>query len=278
MPFPYTHRKQPNMIRKESDSFVVFPYNPPIHSCERVSRFASRGSITVEASIAVSVFFFAMLTLSSILELIYLQANIRSALCHVGKQMAAESYLQPLVLTEQMERRMWELIDEEWKDQVEIDCSRSRRYLTTTIMELVVDYEAELPWFMFRIPILSRSEKLRIKGWTGRDGLGLGTGMDEIVYMTANGIVYHEDLNCSYLDLSIRPIAGSDIEEYRNAGGEKYYSCERCNGFGQTDTVYITEHGNRYHRSFMCSGLKRIIYTVSKKDIFGIGGCSKCTK
>lgn len=272
MPFPYTHGKHPNIIRKESYSFVVFQFNPPIKTKERVSRFASRGSITVEASIAVSVFFFAMLMLASILELIYLQTNIRSALCHVGKQMAAESYLQPLILTEQMERRMWELIDEDWKENLKMDCSRSHRYFTTTIMELVVDYEVE------RLPIISGSETLRIKGWTGKEGMGLGTGSDEIVYMTANGVVYHEDMNCTYLDLSIRPIASGDIDDYRNAGGEKYRSCERCDGFGQAETVYITDHGNRYHRSLTCSGLKRTIYTVARKDIFGIGGCAKCTE
>ena len=283
MPFLYTPTKTDKNIGKEHDSFITSTYNSQNRNTlknspvERVSRFASRGSVTVEASIAVSLFFFAMLTLSSILELIYIQTNMRNALCSVGKQMAVESYLQPLIFTEQLEQRIEEFLDEGWLEVKGIDCSRSRRYLTTTIMELVVDYQIEFPILIFRVPILTQSESIRIKGWTGKDGLGLGSGDEEIVYMTEHGVVYHEDIHCTHLELTIRPIGSSEIESYRNASGDKYRACETCGKMILSQkTVYITEQGNRYHSSLDCKGLKRTVYAVAKKDIYGIGGCSKC--
>ena len=284
MPFQ-PHRKQTEYLRKEHDSFIAIIEIPPIRY-ERVSGFASRGSITAEASIVVSIFFFAVLAMASLLEIMYLQTSIKNALCSVGKQMAAESYFQPMVLTKQMEKRMVEILGEEFFDSSYIangkdglDCSRSRSYLTTTIMELTVDYQIELPFLIFDLPLLSRSETIRIKGWTGKESLGTGEGDYEIVYMTEHGVVYHEDLSCTHLELTIRPIAKGGIESYRNKGGETYSPCEYC-GFLSIlrKTVYITEQGNRYHTTLNCQGLKRNIYTVLKKDVYGIGGCSKCVK
>ena len=279
MPF-FSHKNNIIYWRKENDSFIthqkLYNFYTPL---KRASGFTSRGSITVEASLAVSIFFFALILLTNVLEIVYLQTTVKSALCSVGKQMAAESYYQPLVLTGQMESRMVETIGEEMLEHSLIaggarglDCSRSRSYLTTTIMELVVDYKIELPILMFRIPILSQSESIRVKGWTGDESLGLGLGDYEIVYVTDYGIVYHSDISCTYLELSIHPVLSSEIPS-------TYSACEYCGEPSATQkTVYITEYGNRYHKTLNCQGLKRNIHAVPKKDVYGIGGCSKCVK
>ena len=279
MPFP-SHKNILEYSRKENDSFITHQnlygsYTPH----ERASGFTSRGSITVEASLAVSIFFFALVMLSMVLEIIYMQTTVRSALGSVGKQMAAESYYQPLVLASQMEARMVESIGEEILEESLIaggiqglDCSRSRSYLTTSIMELVVDYQIEMPILMFHIPILSQSESIRVKGWTGKESLGIGLGDYEIVYVTDYGIVYHSDISCTYLELSIHPIFVSEIPA-------AYSACEFCGEPSALQkTVYITDYGNRYHKTLNCQGLKRNIHAVPKKDVYGIGGCSKCVK
>ena len=279
MPFP-THKNSTKYARKENDSFITHLYyiiskTPP----ERASGFTSRGSITVEASIVVSIFFFAMVLLASVLEIIYLQTTVKSALCSVGKQMAAEGYYQPFVIANQMESRMVETIGEDVLDNSMIaggrqglDCSRSRSYLTTTIMELVVDYKIELPILMFQIPILNQSESIRVKGWNGAETLGIGLGDYELVYVTDYGIVYHSDISCTYLELSIRPVQSTNVPS-------SYSACEYCGEPSSLQkTVYITEYGNRYHRTLNCQGLKRNIHAVPKKDVYGMGGCSKCVK
>ncbi len=279
MPFP-SHKNRTQRIRKENDSFTthldyIISKTPP----ERASGFTSRGSITAEASIAVSIFFFAMVLLTGLLEIVYLQTTVKSALCSVGKQMAAEGYYQPLVIASQMESRMVETIGEETLEKSMIaggaeglDCSRSRSYLTTTIMELVVDYKIELPILMFQVPILDQSVSIRVKGWNGAETLGIGAGDYEIVYVTDYGIVYHSDISCTHLELSIRPVQSANIPS-------AYTTCEYCGEPSALQkTVYITEYGNRYHSTLNCQGLKRNIRAVPEKDVYGMGGCSKCVK
>ena len=277
MPFQ-THSNMKYWLGKEKNSFIThrkeFPKNDMYaSSCERVSRFASRGSITVEASIVVSLFFFAMLTLMSLMEMMYLQTTIKTALCTVGKQAAVER-----LLPVRMEERLVETIGEERLEQSMVvggkeglDCSRSKQYWGTTIMELVVDYEVQVPVLLFRLPSFSRSESIRIKGWSGKEGLGLGSGMEEIVYMTEHGIVYHKDVSCTYLELSIHPIQKDEIKGYS--------PCIYCKGVSEDQQiVYVTDYGNRYHGTLDCRGLRRKVYAVPLKEVYGIGGCSKCVK
>lgn len=263
--------------RKETDSFIaqhITPHTP----LERVSGFTLLGSITVEASLAVSIFFFAMVTLMSLFEIMYLQVTIKNALCSVGKQMAVESSIQPIMFPAQIEARLVESIGEEVLDnsmicdgRAGLDCTRSRSYFTTTIMELVVDYEIEIPALFFRLPILERSQSIRIKGWSGKEGLGLGAEAGQLVYMTEYGMVYHADMSCTYLELSIHPIIRKEANGYS--------ACKYCGeSVGEEAMVYVTDYGERYHTTLDCRGLKRKVYTVSLDEIYGIGGCGKCVK
>lgn len=274
MPF-HTYRTNYDLSGKEPDSFIAQP-KTSLTPKERVSGFASQGSITVEAALAVSLFFFAMITLMNLFEIIQIQVTVRNALCSVGKQMAAESSIQPMLFSSQMENRLVETIGADVLEKSLIrggseglDCSRSRSYLTTTIMELVVDYEVEIPNFFFRIPVLERSEHIRIKGWTGREGWGIGSGQSRVVYMTEYGMVYHTDMSCTYLELSIHPVLKEEAKGYT--------ACMYCGYKAKEQSmVYVTDFGDRYHSSLDCRGLKRKIYAVSLDEIYGIGGCGKC--
>lgn len=273
MPFP-TYQIQYIHERKESDSFIaqhITPHTPR----ERVSGFTLQGSVTVEASLAVSIFFFAMITLMSLFEIMHLQIVMKTALCSVGRQMAVESSVQPIIFPAQMEARLAEEIGEDFLDNSMIrggseglDCSRSRNYFTTTIMDLVVDYELEIPGLFFHVPVLERSSSIRIKGWSGKEGLGLGFGNGQVVYMTEYGMVYHTDMSCTYLELSIHPILKEEAKGYT--------ACSYCGKFSEEEMVYVTDYGERYHTSLDCRGLKRKVYTVALEDVYGIGGCGKC--
>lgn len=274
MPFR-THRILIQLCRKEKDSFIAQQIQSQTLS-ERVSGFTSKASITVEASLVVCLFFFALLTFLSLFEMMFLQAKIQGALCSVGKQMAVESSIQPMIFTAKMEERLVETIGEEILENSMIrggasglNCSASKSYFATTIMELVVEYELEVPIFLFRIPILSQKESIRIKGWSGKEGLGLGIGSEQMVYMTEHGIVYHADMSCTYLELSIHPVLKSEITGYR--------PCSYCSRLAkEQEMVYVTTYGEVYHSTLDCRGLRRKVYVVPLSEVYGIGGCSKC--
>lgn len=274
MPFHLnTNRKKQK--RKEQDSFIA-QQNSPHTLLERVSGSASRGSITVEASLAVSLFFFAIITLMNLFEIMYVQIAVKNALCSVGKQMAVESTFSPAIFPSQIETRLAENIGEDMLETSVIrggatglDCSRSKCYLMSTIMELTVDYELEFPILGFRIPILERSESIRVKGWSGYEDSRLGLDNSQTVYVTEYGIVYHEDRACTYLELSIHPVLKQEAIGYK--------PCNFCGG-SAGKLVYVTNYGEKYHSSLECRGLKRKIYAVSLDEVYGIGGCGKCVK
>jgi len=124
----------------------------------------------------------------------------------------------------------------------------------------------------------SMGNRCRMKAWTGyrTEEEKLSDGMEEeMVYITQNGRVYHKSRNCSYLSLSIRAVDRESLGVLRNGDGGKYYPCKIC-GKGLGGQVFLTDEGNRYHSSLMCSGLKRTIYVVSISQVGGRGACSRC--
>lgn len=253
---------------------------------ERASAFTSKGSITLEAAISTCFFFFAALCLVGLMEIMALQTTVRGALYAVGKEMVEEAYLNPNILASRMEKEIAEIIGKERLENSMIvggssgiDCSRSKTYGNTTIMELSASYQMELPILMFRIPIISHEETIRIKGWTGDEGQGITGDQNEMVYVTDSGIVYHKDISCTYLELSIRAVSKESVSELRNQSGGVYKECTLCKKYtNMQGNVYLTNYGDRYHVSLECSGLKRNIYAVPLKDVYGLGGCAKCVK
>lgn len=288
----FQNQKQNNqphqtMQRKENGSFLAHHFRKiSLTLKERTSSSASQGSITVEASLAIGFFFFAVLCLVYLFEIMALQVNIKSALYAVSKEMAEESYVSAKISATTMEKRLTELIGEERLDDslivggsTGLNCDGSRRYGNSTIMDLQVRYQIEIPIAMFRIPILPKEETIRVKGWTGKEGQAVGSVGNEIVYVTEYGIVYHSDPNCGYLDLSVKEADEKEIKELRNKNGEKYKECHACKDSSRNSSeVYVTEYGNKYHYSLECSKIKRNMYAVPIEDVYGLGGCSKCVK
>ena len=90
-------------------------------------------------------------------------------------------------------------------------------------------------------------------------------------------MVYHKDIHCTHLDLSIHAASASDLTKLRNENGGKYHACEKCvHGGNASKNVYITNQGDKYHTSLTCSGLKRTVYTARISEVPGKRACSKC--
>ena len=273
--------------RKEKDSLLAIHYPLNFHKKEeRASAFTSKGSITLEAAIVVPIFFFAMLCIVCLLEIMSLQTTMRNALYSVGKEIAQQAYSSPIISTYGIQQHV---INNIGVDKLEnsmiaggaggVDCSNSTSNWNTAVIDLSVRYQLEIPILMFRIPAISREETLRVKGWTGYVAGANGEATDEVVYVTDYGLVYHKSMNCTYLELAIQAVRESEIESLRSDSGARYYPCESCGSNGISgDRVYITDYGTRYHTSLDCSKVKRNIYAVPLDEVYGLGGCSKCTK
>lgn len=243
-----------------------------------------KGSITIEAALAVPIFFFAVISLLYLMEIMSIQTAVRSGLQYAGKQAAAETYALTVLVPSKVESDVVHSIGAERLERSivvggssGIHCERSYMSPNTGIGELTAEYDVKLPIPMFRVPAITYRESMRIKAWTGYEKSGLGNENDDIVYVTETGIVYHRDYHCTHLDLSIHMAQASELDTLRNESGGKYYPCEKC-AHGVCDAVYITNTGDRYHSSLSCSGLKRTVYAVKISEVVGKGACSKCGK
>lgn len=248
----------------------------------RASVFTSfKASITVEAAMAVPIFFFAMICLIYLMEIAAIQISVRSGLQYAAKTVMQDSY--PLAVIKPLDIESY-VVEEIGAKRLErsvivggstgIDCSSSNMSVRTGIGKLEAEYKIKLPVPIFYIEGITCKESIKVKAWTGYEKEFLGSEKEEIVYITETGIVYHRDYHCTYLDLSIQMVSRNVIEHLRNEGGGKYYPCFICGGKG--NQVYITNTGNRYHGSVTCSGLKRTVYAVPLSEAIGKGACARC--
>ena len=81
------------------------------------------------------------------------------------------------------------------------------------------------------------------------------------------------------MSLKISKIGVIELKIKRNCYGQVYSRCSICvNKKGTLGSeVFITEDGNKYHNSLMCSGLLRNIITVEKSKVKNMPPCSRCS-
>ena len=99
-----------------------------------------------------------------------------------------------------------------------------------------------------------------------------------LVFVTENGKVYHNDKACSHIKLSIKAVQYSEVKNLRNADGGKYYRCERCIKGEPHGQVFITKEGRRIHSHKRCSGIKRTVRGMPLKEAKALGyrPCERC--
>lgn len=259
--------------------------NTSLICSRRASAFTSKkGSVTVEASMAVPIFFFAVVCLLYLMEIMSVQTAVRSGLQYAGKKAAQESAVTVMLSTGKVKS---DVVNAIGADRLErsivaggsggLDCSASKISPLTGIGELSARYKIRIPVPMFHIAMLSFEDKLPVKVWNGYEKGGFGAKDEGMVYVTETGLVYHKDYHCTHLDLSIRMVQSGEVNGFRNKSGGKYHACERCGG-GGGGGIYITDTGDRYHSSLSCSGLKRTVYAVPLSEAAGKRACSKCGK
>lgn len=258
--------------------------NPTKSNTERASVPGSRASITIEASLVIPIFLFAILCFIYTMEIHALQLQIQFAVENAAKEEAAQVGVIPVVNVVRLKRNIINQIGKERLDHSiivngaeGIHCAQS--YLSAFNDEIHVKtrYTIRLPFPEFTKIKLPLHQEMVVKAWTGKKRNTQEEGEGEIVFITKYGSVYHEDSTCTYLAPNINYVSYKQVGKLRNRYGEKYKRCTKCSHGKPISGVYISEQGNKYHNSLNCSGLKRSIYAVKKSEVGGRKGCSKCT-
>lgn len=201
-----------------------------------------KASITVEAAIVLPLFFMAVITIISMM-------NVYGAALERAASLRDTAMTAALIPGKSEEERIIDL---------NVPCSFH-------------------PFFRSNIMIPCRA---CVRAWNGRDEVSFEEGRNssgEYVYVTDNRSVYHTSAHCTHLDLSIRAVPASSAAGLRNGYGEKYHSCEKCSSQTSGGIAYITSYGDCYHTSASCSGLKRTVKLVEKTELdAGLCMCSRC--
>lgn len=210
-----------------------------------------RASFTVETALVFPLFFFAVIALIYIVMWFQTAEKIQKELTDKARIISASAYAD---------------ISGAREDEEDIVLSR--------------DYTVRIRCPVLSLLPLKLHQSVHIRKFTGVYDIADGEDSD-IVYITANGRVYHKSRDCTYLKVKVEKIQYSDIDYVRNISGEKYKKCLRCIGNG-TDVfagnipVYISKYGNRYHIINNCNAISKNIMAVKLSEVCEMRACSKC--
>ena len=279
---------QTAILNKKADISLSRPCGEKTSRC---ASFEKKGSLTVEAALVFPLFLFVLTAFLYLFFLVELRAEVGRALTDAGRELSLAAYfsedagsLAPSALAMLYgQREVKEYLEGSAPAELVKGGADGISFLgtvwddKTSVLTLRASFQVVLPpgleWFL---PIRVTQERT-VRGFTGflgRDGAG-GTKDSEIVYVTDHGTVYHRDLSCRYLKLSVQQADLDQVGGMRNEDGAKYYPCERCWEEG-ADIVFLTESGNRYHQSLNCSSLIRGIHAVRLWETGGRPPCSVC--
>ena len=270
----------------------------------RTRKHYYRGSMTLEASIALPLFVFFFLNIMSAIWIIQIQSDLEAALHQTGSEITKLSFdiregedilsldgNDGIGLAEMAALRLYavssvkEYLADSLKHNPVMDGADSLSFISSKVMQgddivdIVVDYKVHPIAGLVGFTGFDVQARFYGHAWTGYDisgSAGEEAPQEELVYITEHGEVYHRDISCKYLKSGIRSIDFDSISTARNADRAKYYPCEYCGANIAGGNVFVTEYGTRYHSRVDCQGLKRKIYTVPISEVGGRRPCSAC--
>ncbi len=270
-------------------------------ACWNTVRGKVKGSMTVEAAIVLPLFLFFFLNMGCAIELIRLHGNLELALCDVANRMAVYGCAVQDKDTESA-KALQKLMDigvtytyvkGEIKDYVGKDYLEQSPvaggadglvFLESDIftekdeLELIVTYKVQPFISIAGFRPFRMANRYYGHLWNGYrlPGETNAQETEDMVYVTENGKVYHEKLDCSHLSLSIREVGSGEVYRLHNENGERYVPCQKCGGGLTPGSVCITLDGTGIHNNRNCPGLKRTVKTISRKDAGNYRPCRRC--
>lgn len=256
------------------------------------------GSLTVEAALVLPVFLFSVLFFLYFFQILFLQDSIQSGITEAGRFLSRYEKLmkesQTTEFTKQiiLKQRFLEYLDTE---SINTNCVVGGTAgiwitLSESQEEDLIDITA-VYWIRFPVPFFGEKtslikQRVHTRAFVGKElrkyekdvnQKQSETDEERMVYVAENGVVYHENENCTHLRLSISKINQTQLETARNADGGKYKACERCIDGNRSEVLYIAREGDKYHSKLSCSGLKRTYYAVRYLEVKGLQKCSRCS-
>ena len=255
-------------------------------------RKSNNGSATLEATIIMPIFIFAVLTIIQMGKILIVEEQIYQGMMDTAAYMAEYAYLYKQAETKisnggeigetvlgysVAHNKFNEYVGENNYINQYVENGKSgisfmgSEYLDKDdFVNLKISYKVKI-----NIPLLGNlsanlSSQVRQKAFIGYN---YNEEMVKYVYVAEEGDVYHDSRSCSHILLDINQITKSELEGRHKELNPCKYCGSESNYSGE---VYITADGNCYHYSRGCSGLKRTVRRVKLSEIGGLRPCSRC--
>ena len=286
----FKHNNQ-NKIRKVKNSLPAMMHKI-INGNGRMSLSSlRRASLTIEAAMSLPLFSFPMISVLYFIQVVDISVRLTGAICETSNEMAVYAYVKEAGklqgssvsdiitggLTAAYAKNKIKTRGRLEENKGNLSLIKSSFLKEGQMIDLAGTYQVKYPITLLPIKQMKIAVRGRVRAWTGRDGVngdGSGEGEGALKLITVNGKVYHKDPECTHIKLSIKPVDKDSVGHLRNESGGKYYPCGQCKG--GSNTVYITDTGDKYHSSLGCSGLKRGILLVPMSEVTDWQPCSRC--
>lgn len=248
----------------------------------------NRGSMSIEAAVALPVFLFVMLFFINVAEIYIAKAVIYEACIETAEYMAEYAYLTDRFHDEGDSISLGNLPTAGLRFQSYVDDNAllekyviGGKYGVSFIGSSFPDDEGfidlKIKYFVHvDIPVLGRkshmcSEHIRQRAYLGYRGEESADPDedDPYVYVAKKGVVYHTSRGCTYL---LPDIHSKTIKAAKSSG---YKACKLC-GKSCGAWVYTTPDGESYHSSRKCKGIKRTVDRYKLSEV-SLPPCSKCS-
>lgn len=259
------------------------------------------GSLTIEAVLSLTLFFFLVLLLAVPMDLLDTQRRIQMTVESKARELsrqagiftpdfsfdseeeklsAAEYQLLRDGICLLLSRAVTEAAGEKRIERV--DCSASKISSDGEWIDLRADYDLRLPFSVFTLNSLSFHARSRKRGWIGREGgywkrNGETDSSSIMVYVGKASTRYHRSPSCHYLSNEISAVSFEAAAGLVNKSGKHYKACHVCGGAAQSGgTVYLFPNGEYYHSRKDCSSVRAYVREVPLEEVRHLGACSYC--
>lgn len=272
-------------------------------------RTALGASLTLEATLVLSLFVFAVVCLILPMKIMNTDRKIQAALESVGEDFSRYAYLKDVLdkgeasqvpgAGEFAKAFCGHLVSGAAVGYAQVSVSghidtvmvKNVRMLRSSILEdgemfdLILDYEVRMPFPVLGLSGIQRTARCRRRAWIGKAGIygtqgeGSGDSRDEIVYVGKNSTRYHRNRSCHYLANNLSSVSYEELANMRNDGGGRYRACRICGSdAGTGGTVYIMPSGDSYHTTRSCRAIAAYVRAVRLSEVEHLGSCSYCSR
>lgn len=290
--------KRTGLIRSSGKNICFFIHS--IHSNRKCQ--GNQGSITTEAALILPLFLMAITAMFVFFNAMAFELKMQGVLNQVGTDLSwysalpeevlssegtdgisripgflvtgilSETVVKPMVLSEMEKKGVPFDLVLHGKDGISFLGSHYDTKKKDIV--LLASYQIQIPFFQSDLFAIQVTHGIRHRAWVGAE---VKEEKEDViyVYITKTGTVYHKDVSCTYINLSVHEIPASTVFTARNQSGQKYTACERCNKTAGT-VYFVTDYGDRYHSDRNCSSILRDVRRVPLSEVQDRRPCSKC--